>query len=79
MHWRLDRAKQLSEEKLHLQVAADLTIQKGLQLIGSCVGIPVANETGKDPSRTPMNHDMRMLCKTINLVAGSNQIDGILG
>ena len=40
-----DKAKLGSGEKLHLQVAADLTIQKGLLLIGSRLVIPVAMQT----------------------------------
>ena len=42
MHGWPDKAKLGSEEKLYLQVAADLTIQKGLLLKGSRLVIPVA-------------------------------------
>ena len=42
MHGWPDKAKLGSEEKLYLQVAADLTIQQGLLLKGSCLVIPEA-------------------------------------
>ena len=42
MHGWPDKAKLGSEEKLYLQVAADLTIQQGLLLNGSRLVIPVA-------------------------------------
>ena len=42
MHGWPNKAKLGSEEKLYLQVAADLTIQKGLLLKGSRLIIPVA-------------------------------------
>ena len=42
MHGWPDKAKLGPEEKLYLQVAADLTIQKGLLLKGSRLVIPVA-------------------------------------
>ena len=42
MHGWPDKAKLASEEKLYLQVAADLTIQNGLLLKGSRLVIPVA-------------------------------------
>ena len=41
MHGWPDKAKLGSDEKLYLQVAADLTIQKGLLLKGSRLVIPV--------------------------------------
>ena len=42
MHGWPDKAKMGSEEKLYLQVATDLTIQKGLLLKGSRLIIPCA-------------------------------------
>ena len=42
MHGWPDKAKLGPEEKLYLQVAADITIQQGLLLKGSCIVIPVA-------------------------------------
>ena len=41
MHGWPDKAKLVSEEKLYLQVVADLTIQKGLLLKGSRLVIPI--------------------------------------
>ena len=64
MHGWPDKAKLGSEEKLYPQVAADLTIQKGLQLKGSRLVIPVT---------------MQRTGETICLVAGSKQTDRRLG
>ena len=82
MHGWPDKAKLGSEEKLYLQVAADLTIQKGLLLKGSRLVIPVAMQKpllGKIHEGHQGIMKMQRTCETIRLVAGSKQTDRRLG